>query len=572
MFRSVLATALALLFAGSLHAAGDAPAKTGKRPAPTASLGESGKDADLIGRTVFQVLLGEIALQRGQVDVGVGAYADLARRTRDPQVVSRATEVALLARQFDLALELARMWTELEPDNQRARQTLTTTLVLLNRVDDLAPEISLLLEKDKASLGDNLLRLNRMLARHGDKQAVQRLVDRVATPYAGIAEAHFAMATAAANAGDAMRALAETDKALELRPDWEMAALVKAQLVARQSIPNAIDFLARFVDANPGAKDARLALARLLISEKRYDESRQHFTRLLRDYPDSPEVIYPVAMLALQQGDTATGKSQLEKLLKGDFPDKNTVHYFLGQIDEELKDREGALAHYREVSAGEQYIPARARAAQLLALQGHIDEARQLIQATPGRTDQEKTQLLLAEAQLLRESQRPEDAYALLANALKTQPDNTDLLYDAALLAERLGKTDILESHLKHLIALKPDHAHGLNALGYSWADRNVRLPEAFELLSKAVALAPNDPFIMDSMGWVLFRQGKLDEALQTLEKAYGLKADPEIAAHLGEVLWTLNRKDDARRLLNDAAKANPDNEVLTGALKKFLP
>lgn len=578
MPRSLLAAAIALLFAGSLHAAGEPAAKPGKRgstpvaPAPATAPTAAEREADLMGRTVFQVILGELALQRGQTDVAVTSYADLARRTQDPKVVARATEIALFARQFELALDLARQWTQLEPENQRARQTLSTTLVLLNRIDELAPEISTLLEQDKANLGENLLRLNRMLARHGDKQAVQRLVDRVAMPYAGIAEAHFAMATAAANAGDAMRALAEADKALDLRPDWEMAALVKTQLVARQSLPNAIDFLTGFVDRVPAAKDARLALARLLIAEKRYDESRKHFDRLLRDYPENPDVIYPVAMLALQQGDTATGKTQLEKLLKGDFADKSTVHFFLGQIEEELKNRDAALAHYMEVSAGEQFIAARARAAQLLVQKGRHDEARRLLQGTPGHSEAEKTQLILAESQLLRETQRFGEAYALLENALKKQPDNTDLLYDAALLAERLGKPELLESHLKHLLALKPDHAHGLNALGYSLADRNIRLPEAYELLSKAVALAPNDPFIMDSLGWVLFRQGKLDDALQTLQRAYSLKADPEIAAHLGEVLWTLNRKEEARQVLQNAARQHPDNEVLAGALKKLLP
>ncbi len=573
MSRTLLAAALALIFAAPVHAAGESAAKQARRAAPPpASVSEQERSADVLGRTVFQVIVGELALQRGENELAATAYADLARRTRDPKVLARATEIALFARQFELALELGRLWIQVEPDSQRARQTVSSTLILLNRIDELAPEISVLLEQDKANLGDNLLRLNRMLARHPDKQTVQRLVDQVAAPYQGMAEAHFAMATAAANAGDTLRAMTEANRALDLRPDWEMAALVKTQLLARQSIPDAIDFLAGFVAANPAAKDARLALARMLIAEKRYDESRRHFNQLLQDHPDNPEVIYPVAMLALQQGDTATGKTQLEKLLKGDFPDKGTVHFFLGQIEEELKNREAALEHYRAVTPGEQFIAARARAAQLLVQLGHPEEARQLIRETPGRNDAERTQLTLAESQLLRDANRTAEAYALLEGAIRKEPDNTDLLYDAALLAERLGKPEVLEAHLKHLLSLKPDHAHGLNALGYSWADRNVRLPEAYELLRKAVALAPNDPFIMDSMGWVLYRQGKLEDARQTLEKAYGLKADPEIAAHLGEVLWTLGRRDEALRLLRTAAAQHPDNEVLTGTLKKLAP
>jgi tetratricopeptide (TPR) repeat protein len=564
MVRKLLAASVALLFAGFTHAAGSPAAKA---PQPASSYSR-----DLTARTVFQVLMGELALQRGEVDLGVSSYADLARRTRDPRVLERATEVAGFARQFELAHDLAKAWVEVEPDSIKARQVLTTLLVLLNRTDELAPQISTLLEQDKANLGDNLLRLNRMLVRHADRQSVLQLVEKVTAPYAGIPEAHFALATAAANASDPARAQAEIDKALKLRPDWEMAALLRAQLQARQSPGQAIDSLARFVERHPGAKDVRMTLARMLISEKRYDESRRHFDRLLVENPTNPEVLYPVAMLALQQNDTKTGKAQLEKLLQTDFPDKSTIHFFLGQIEEEQKNTDAALSHYQQVSAGDQFIPARGRAAQILAQQGKLNDARLVIQATPGRTDQERTQLLLAESQLLREAKRYEEAYAVLEKALAKQPDNTDLLYDAALMAERLGKQEMLETHLQRLIQLKPDHAHGLNALGYSWADRNVRLNEAHDLIARATTLAPEDPFIMDSLGWVLFRQGKLEESLKTLERAYKRKPDPEIAAHLSEVLWSLGRKDDARRLLREAVGKHPDNEVLTSAAKKFLP
>ena len=204
--------------------------------------------------------------------------------------------------------------------------------------------------------------------------------------------------------------------------------------------------------------------------------------------------------------------------------------------------------------------------------QGKTEEARQLLRDTRGNTPSERTQLILAESQLLREAGRHNDAYIVLESALTKQPDNPEILYETALTAERIGKPDLLETHLKRLLELKPDHAHALNALGYSLADRNQRLDEAHDLITRALNLNPDDAFIMDSMGWVLYRQGKLDEALQTLERAYSLKADPEIAAHLGEVLWQLGRRDEARRILRDAAKKHPENEVLAGTLKKFLP
>jgi len=568
---AALSLALGLTHAGPGLAAGEPLAKAAaKRATPPATPPASSEN--ILARAVFQSLLGEFALQRGEIKLGVDAWSDLALRTRDPKTLARATEVAAFARQYDRALELSRIWLEVEPDSTKAQQTQSSLLVVTNRLDDLAPQLASLLEQDKANLATNLLQLNRTLAKHTDKQAVQKLVDRVATPYDGLPEAHYAMAQAASAAGDNLRALAETEKALQLRPDWEAAALARAQLQARQSNPTAIGSLNEFVGRHPAARDARLMLARLLISDKQFDESRKHFDHLIKEYPDNPEVIYPVAMLALQQGDAETGRAQLEHLLKTDFPDKSTVHFFLGQLDQEQKKPAAALEHYRQVTTGEQYIAARSRTAQILLQQGKLAEARDLLHSTRGGTEAERTQLILAEAQLLREAGRLNDAYIVLETALTSQPDSPELLYETALTAERLGKPEILETHLGHLIRLKPDHAHALNALGYSFAERNVRLGEAEEMITKALRHLPDDPFITDSLGWVLYRQGKLDAALKTLEKAYKLRADPEIAAHLGEVMWTMGRKDDAGRLLRSAAKEHPENEVLAAAIKKLLP
>jgi len=562
---ATLTLALGLSHSGFSLAAGEAPAKAADKNASAPAASEN-----ILARTIFQSLIGEFALQRGDIKLGVDAWTDLAQRTRDPRVIARATEVAAQTRQYDRALELTKLWLEVEPDSVKARQTQSSLLIMANRIDDLAPQLAAVLEQDKPNLGNNLLQLNRLLARHSDKKAVQTLVDRVASPYDTMPEAHFAMAQAAANAGDNLRALSETEKALLLRPDWEAAALARAQLQAKQSTLTAIDSLSSFVERNPNARDARLALARLLISEKQYNESRKHFERLIKENPDNPEVIYPVAMLALQQGDVKTGRTQLEKLLTTDYPDKSTVHFFLGQLDQEQKKPEAALEHYRQVSTGDQYIAARSRAAQILLQQGKPEEARELLHSTRSTNPSEQTQLILAESQLLREAGRLNDAYILLETALTSQPDNPELLYETALNAERIGKPEILETHLTHLLKLVPDHAHALNALGYSLADRNIRLPEARELITKALSLMPDDAFIMDSLGWVLFRQGELPESLKTLEKAYSIKADPEIAAHIGEVLWAMERKDDARRILKDAAKQFPDNEAIKDTIKKL--
>ncbi len=554
--------------------AGTAQAQTpaGKPAAQQKAAAPRTDDSDTIGRTVFQALLGDIALQRGDFSVGVSAWGDLAQRTRDPKVIARAVEVAAIARQYDLALELNKLWLEVEPNSAKAQQAQSALLVNANRLEELAPQLAKALEDEKANLPANLMHLNRILSRHQDKQAVQRLIDRLAAPYNHIPEAHFAMGQAAATANDPMRAQSEFEKVLQLRPEWEAAALARAQIQARQSSQSAIAGLSEFVERNPKAGDARLALARLLITEKKYDEARKHFDRLTADNPNNPDVIYPLAILALQNGDLTTGRTQLEKLLKTDFPDKNTLHYFLGQIEEDDKNPPAALEHYLKVVAGEQYIPARSRGAKILHKQGKTDEALEVIKSTRAGSDQERTLLILAETQLLRDAGRNAEAYAVLKAALAKQPDDLDLLYETALTADRLGETAVLETHLKHLLKLKPDHPHALNAMGYSLADRNIRLNEAQKYLSQALALAPEDPFIMDSMGWLLFRQGKQEQALSTLEAAYKIKADPEIAAHLGEVLWSLQRRDEARRVLKEAAAKNPDSEILAGTIKKLLP
>jgi tetratricopeptide (TPR) repeat protein len=529
-------------------------------------------DAEGVDRTVYQVLLAEIALQRGDLDLASKAYADLALRTRDPKVLERAIEVAGHARRFDLALEVARLWLDVDPSSKRAQQMMVSVMILSDQLADLAPSLVRLLEVDKASLGENILGLNRMFARNPDRKAVFRLIDEVCTPFSGLPEAHYAVALAAGSADEFERALTEVRRALELRPDWEMAALLEAQLLSRESPATGISFMQVFVDNNPKASDIRLSLARALVGEKRYAEAKRHFDQLLLDYPDKPEIVYPAAILALQQNEIALAESRFKHLVTLDMPDKSLAYYYLGQIAEEAKQNAEALSYYAMVGAGEQNVPAHVRSARLLAQQGKLELARAQLRAAKGATPEERIQLLIAEAALLREAKQTQAAYDLLDKALASQPEQPDLLYETALMAEKLSLTDIMESRLRKLIELRPDSAQAYNALGYSYAERNIRLIEALALISKALKLAPEDPFILDSMGWVLYRQGDLPAALTYLEQAYARRDDPEVAAHMGEVLWTLGRVEDAQRTLREAQEKHPTNEALAAAVKKFVP
>jgi len=246
------------------------------------------------------------------------------------------------------------------------------------------------------------------------------------------------------------------------------------------------------------------------------------------------------------------------------------VRFYLGQVSEEEKRYDEALQWYGEVTRGDQFMPAQIRSAQVLLKQGNLDGARKFLQQVSAQNNDQRVQLVLAEAQLLRDAKREKDAFVVVDNALEKLPNHPDLLYDHAMLAEKVDRMDVLESSLRKLLKLKPDHAHAYNALGYSLADRNERLDEANELIDQALKLAPDDAFIIDSKGWVLYRQGKPDEALKYLQRAYSERPDAEIAAHLGEVLWVVGRRDDARKVWDAALKKTPDNDVLQKTVQRL--
>ena len=281
-------------------------------------------------------------------------------------------------------------------------------------------------------------------------------------------------------------------------------------------------------------------------------------------------MLFAVALLSMQLEDWAPAEGYLKRLLTLDVRDQNTVRYYLGQVAEEQKQYPEALNWYREVTSGAQYIPAQIRQAQVMSKEGDLDGARKFLHSVNASNNQQRVQLILAEAQLLREADRTKEAFALVGVALEKLPDNTDLLYDYAMLAEKLDRMDILESSLRKVIKIKPDYAHAYNALGYSLADRSMRLPEARELVQKALSLSPDDAFIIDSMGWVEYRLGQPEEALKYLRKAYAGRQDPEIAAHLGEVLWTVGQHAEAEKVWDDALAKAPHNETLIKTINRF--
>jgi Flp pilus assembly protein TadD len=565
LVSGLTASALTLALAGCAVAQPAAPlpqkVMPAKRPPPPPN--------DLTELSLYELLLAEIALQRGETGLAAQTYLQLAKRTLDPRIARRAVEVASGAKQIDAAIEAAKIWQAAEPASPQALQVTAALLVSAKRVGEAEPFLEKLLTAEGVNVENAFLQLNRLLAANPDKAGNLRVVRNLAARHPALPPAHLAVAQAAVAAGEDPLALVAVREALTLRPDWELAALYEAQLLQKRSPGEAARALEAFVTKNPGAREARLGYARALVLDKRYPDARKQFETLLAANPGNTDVIYAVGVLAFQLKDFQVAEDNLKRLLGLPYRDPNGVRYLLGQIAEEQKHYGRAIEWYKQIEAGDQALPARIRTAGAIAKQGRVDEARDYLKRIEaGPTEQ--VQLLVAEAQLLRDASRYADALDMLDQALQKSPDQPELLYDHALTAEKLERFDVAEAQLRKLIQVKPDHAHAYNALGYSLADRNQRLPEARKLIEKAVELAPEDYFILDSLGWVLFRQGDLAGAARELRRAYAGRPDAEIGAHLGEVLWAMGERAEAEKVWKEALESGPENETLKKTIQRL--
>jgi tetratricopeptide (TPR) repeat protein len=520
---------------------------------------------------LYDMLLGEIAQQRGDYALAAKTYLELARRTRDPRIARRAVEVASEGRLNDLALDAAKTWYDIEPQSAAALSVVASLLVSARKVDEAEPYLAKLLNTEGVDQERGYLQINRLLAGNPDKRSNLRVVQKLASRHPELAPAHFATAQAAALADDDPQALAEARRAAEIRPEWEAPAMLEAQVLQKRSTAQAAKRLADFVAKNPQSRPGRLAYARALVADQRMPEARQQFDALLAANPGDTELIYTVGILALQVKDYAVAEENMKRLVSApEYRDPDGARYILGQIAEEQKQWPRAIEWYDQIQDGEHALPARLRTANAIAKEGKLEAAREYLRKTAADHPGQEVQFTVAEAQLLRDASQNKAAFDLLADALKGEPEQPELLYDYALTAEKLEKYDVLERNLRKLIEVKPDHAHAYNALGYSFADRNTRLGEARKLVEKALELSPEDSFIIDSLGWVQYREGDLKAAAQTLKRAYDSRPDAEIGAHLGEVLWVLGNRGEANRVWQESLKAAPDNETLLKTIKRL--
>lgn len=529
-------------------------------------------DIELSPELLYEFLLTEFASQRGYKTLAAESSEELAKKTRDPRLAKRAAQLALESGDMNRAVDAFRFWQQTEPEADMAARMLSQLLLRGRRLDEARVEFEKVLKDSVPNAGLTFMQIYPLVAAYPDKPAALHLMRELAVPYQNVGEAHWVVAQLASASGDEALAFSEVKLARKLRPEWYLPVALEAQLLQKRAPQQGLALLSHYLSDHPLAVEIRLQYARALLEQKQYKPAHDEFQRLSRENPESIELAFAVAMISLQLNDFTAAEAELRQALAKGGRGQDAVEYFLGQLNEAKEDEADALLHYREVKSGEYQFAANLRVVYLLSKQGKLDEARAYLQQAKPATLTQRVQVVLIEAQMLRQAGQLTEAYRVLQKGLVALPNEPELLYEAGMLSDTLGHFDESEQLLRRLIKLKPDYAQAYNALGYSMLLRNVRVADALILVEKALQLAPDDYAIMDSVGWGYYRIGRLDESVKMLRKAYAGNPDPEIAAHLGEVLWARGDRQEAGKLWQDSLKANPGNEQLQAVMKRFMP
>jgi len=526
-------------------------------------------DVNLNADLLFTLLSGEMAGYRGELAIATEQYLRAAKQTRDPRVIERAVRVASYAKLHKQGLEAARLWIEIEPNNASAKKNLAG-LLLRNGLKAEALTAFDELIKSASNKQARFIELGKQLLNEKNRQQVLEMVQQLVVRYPKVASAHFLLSSLAEQAGKFVLAESAIRQALVLKVNWVDAQNQLARILHLQgNTPKAISFLEKVLKDTPDNTSIRLSYARLLVDAKQLDKARGEFEKLAATAPKNVNILFALGILALQSENLVDAEKYF-----GQVNSKGRrgleASYYLGQIAESNEDYAKALTHYARVTRGEYAFDSKLRVARLLNKQGKTKLALTTLNTMSLRGDAQLVSVTLVKGDILRSEKRFADAIESYNKALEKLPNNSDLLYARALMAERVGRVDILLVDLKTILKTEPNNAHALNALGYTLADRNDKLKEALGYISRALKLLPDDPAIIDSMGWIQYRLGNTAEALKHLTRAYDLNNDAEIAAHLGEVLWVLGEKTRASKVWRQGLEQEPDHERLLEVMKRL--
>ncbi|CAJ48139.1 conserved hypothetical protein, partial [Bordetella avium 197N] len=541
-------------------------------------------DVNLTGDIFYRVIASEIAAQRGLYGPAATTLINLARDTSDPRLARRALEFQLAGGNLPGALEAARLWARLSPGDIEASSTELALSAANGQTKGLAQALRERIEATPDKTG-GITQAMSVLSRLNDRRLALRILDEaLSDKVRKLPVAHLALADAAQAAGDFTRADSEARAALLADPRSEAAAQRVLEYGAKVDPARAEEAARAFIARNPNARKLRLMLAAQMAERGDYDSAQAELAAMSRSAPEDFDLLFMQAQLAYKAGHLNQARSLLLQYLDVQDQRKQATvagasdagaaaadaHVLLARIAEDQGRYDEAIAELERVDDPSMRYAAHMRQAALRARQGRIEDALALVDAAGALDDEEQTLGVLTKAQILRDAGQVDKAAALLAKADKDLPDTVEIKYELAMLSERQGKVAQLEKLLRQVIALDPEHAHAYNALGYTLADRNQRLPEALDLITQALELSPNDPFILDSMGWVKFRMGDLPAAAEYLQRAYALRPEPDIAAHLAEVLYAQGKRSQAEDMLRELHKRDPKNGTVLDTMKRL--
>lgn len=522
------------------------------------------KSASFSPETLYALLAAELAGQRDQYDVALANYLQQAKVTQDPGIAERAFHIAQYLEDDQAAFDSALIWAGADADNQDAQRAAALQLARAGRYQEAMQYMERVLQT-KGQANFDFLALSAAKTDAKTRAGLLSSFDRLLQKYPGDSQLKFGKAVLLHQDGrdlDALRLLGNSkDPALVLLHARLLQGLERGD--------EALALLKRGIKANPSDKRLGLSYAQLLAGSGRLAEAKGEFARLLEQFPDDDDLLYSLALLSIQAEDWDDAQSYLEELtLRGSHLE--SVHYHLGALYQKQGDTANALDEYQQVPLGGHYLPAQMQRTKLLMAAGRSKEATDSLKANRLEHPELASQLYLIEAQNHIDLDQLPDAWRVLHKALGQFPDDSDLLYARAMLAEKRNNLKQLERDLRRIIAREPDNAMAINALGYTLADRTTRYSEARQLIEQAHRLAPEDPAVLDSLGWVNYRLGHLKEAEDYLRSAFQQFPDAEVASHLGEVLWVQGRQDEARDIWRQGLTKDGNQDTLLKTLERL--
>jgi tetratricopeptide (TPR) repeat protein len=568
---AILAPAILLTACAGLQSTSSGSGGLIGRPVAEVNELQSGKNG--FADDSYALMVAEIALNQGDTALAVEQYLAVARSQDNPQIAERAVRVAVYGQDLEAAVEAAQRWIELDPGRVEARQVIAAIYVRQDKPEEAFDYLDSLIETTDLEDSELFPPLLGILAREKNSDTVLAVSQRLADEYPERAYALYLHGMLAAQNGRAEEGLRFLDRASEIE-DIEGVHSARAKILLRLGRPDeAVVSLRKAVESNPDDQNLRLTFARLLVDVKEYEAARVEFEKLHKATPNDPELLYTLGLLSLESQRLDDAEKYMMMLVRLDERE-GEAQYYLGRINENRKQYEEAIEWYRKVHVGEYSFDARLRIAELLGNLGRTDEGvEHLDEMLKGsQSDGSLVRIYIAKGELLRSARRYQQAMDIYNTALEIIPGNSDLLYARALVAEKLGRIDLLEADIRTILRTEPDNAHALNALGFTLADQTDRYEEAYGYLKRAIEIMPDDPAIIDSLGWVHYRLGNYEESIRLLRKALTRLDDAEISAHLGEVLWASGNRKEAREVWQKALKKSPDDPVLQEVMQRFIP